>query len=280
MAIILNGKELSKEIEKDIINHTEYRRNHGLTKPKLISILVGEDGGSIFYANYQAKISEKLGITYECIKLEESITTEDVKSLIKELNNDAEVNGIMLLLPLPKHIDENEVISVINPDKDVDGLTTLNIGRMYKGEKSFIPCTPQSILRLIKSTGLEIEGKETVIIGRSNIVGKPIAQLMLQENSTITVCHSKTKNLKDVCKRADILISCMGKPKFIDKDYVKEGAIVIDVGTTEVEGKITGDVNFEEVSEIASYISPVPGGVGSLTTNILFLNTCIATDME
>lgn len=280
MFVTLKGKKLSEEIEGEIVRYVEDRKNKGLASPKLAAILVGNDGGSIFYTNYQEKICKKLGIEYECKRLSADCTCKDLKDIIKDLNLDSSINGIMLLLPLPGHINQGEVISEISPEKDVDGLTTLNTGRMYKGENSFVPCTPQSVMRLIKSTGIDISGKEAVVIGRSNIVGKPVANLLLSENATVTICHSKTKDLMNICKRADILVSCIGRPQFINENYVKEGAIIIDVGTTEVDGQMVGDVNFDKVKGIASYITPVPGGVGSLTTNILFLNTCISSGMK
>ena len=197
---------------------------------------------------------------------------------IEELNKDDSVNGIMLLLPLPEHIDERVVTNLIDADKDLDCLSEVSVGRFYKGEKCFMPCTPNSVITLLKAYNIEIEGKEVVIIGRSNIVGKPLFQMFLNENATVTVCHSKTKNLKEVCKRADILVVAIGRANFIDSSYVREGAVVIDVGTSEVNGKITGDVNFDDVYEKASLITPVPGGVGSLTTTLLLKNVCKELD--
>ena len=184
----------------------------------------------------------------------------------------------MLLLPLPKHIDERVVTNLIDADKDLDCLSEVSVGRFYKGEKCFMPCTPNSVITLLKAYNIEIEGKEVVIIGRSNIVGKPLFQMFLNENATVTVCHSKTKNLKEVCKRADILVVAIGRANFIDSSYVREGAVVIDVGTSEVNGKITGDVNFDDVYEKTSLITPVPGGVGSLTTTLLLKNVCKELD--
>ncbi len=184
----------------------------------------------------------------------------------------------MLLLPLPKHIDERSVTNLIDADKDLDCLSEVSVGRFYKGEKCFMPCTPNSVITLLKAYNVEIEGKEVVIVGRSNIVGKPLFQMFLNENATVTVCHSRTKNLKEVCKRADILVVAIGRANFIDSSYVREGAVVIDVGTSEVNGKIMGDVNFDDVYEKASLITPVPGGVGSLTTTLLLKNVCKELD--
>ncbi|MCS4585819.1 bifunctional methylenetetrahydrofolate dehydrogenase/methenyltetrahydrofolate cyclohydrolase [Clostridium perfringens] len=266
---ILSGKTVAIDIKGQIKSYTEELKASGKSL-KISSILVGDDGGSVYYQNFQEKLANNLGIDFEKIKLDESISEENLKLKIEELNKDDSVNGIMLLLPLPKHIDERAVTNLIDADKDLDCLSEVSVGRFYKGEKCFIPCTPNSVITLLKAYNIEIEGKEVVIIGRSNIVGKPLFQMFLNENATVTVCHSKTKNLKEVCNRADILVVAIGRANFIDSSYVREGAVVIDVGTSEVNGKITGDVNFDDVYEKASLITPVPGGVGSLTTTLLF----------
>lgn len=265
---ILSGKTVAIDIKGQIKNYTEELKASGKSL-KISSILVGDDGGSVYYQNFQEKLANNLGIDFEKIKLDESISEENLKLKIEELNKDDSVNGIMLLLPLPKHIDERAVTNLIDADKDLDCLSEVSVGRFYKGEKCFMPCTPNSVITLLKAYNIEIEGKEVVIIGRSNIVGKPLFQMFLNENATVTVCHSRTKNLKEVCKRADILVVAIGRANFIDSSYVREGAVVIDVGTSEVNGKITGDVNFDDVYEKASLITPVPGGVGSLTTTLL-----------
>ena len=267
---ILSGKTVAIDIKGQIKNYTEELKASGKSL-KISSILVGDDGGSVYYQNFQEKLANNLGIDFEKIKLDESISEENLKLKIEELNKDDSVNGIMLLLPLPKHIDERA-------DKDLDCLSEVSVGRFYKGEKCFMPCTPNSVITLLKAYNVEIEGKEVVIIGRSNIVGKPLFQMFLNENATVTVCHSRTKNLKEVCKRADILVVAIGRANFIDSSYVREGAVVIDVGTSEVNGKITGDVNFDDVYEKASLITPVPGGVGSLTTTLLLKNVCKELD--
>ena len=197
---------------------------------------------------------------------------------IEELNNDNSVNGVILQLPLPKNMDEKKIISSISPEKDIDCLTFVNQGKLYMGEDTFMPCTPKSVLTILKSLNINLEGMEVVVVGRSNIVGKPASALMLKENCTVTICHSRTKELKEVCKRADILIVAIGKAKFIDDSYVKDGAIVIDVGTNSVEGKITGDVDFEKVINKAAFVTPVPGGVGALTTTLLMKNVCEALE--
>ena len=261
---ILSGKTVAIDIKGQIKSYTEELKASGKSL-KISSILVGDDGGSVYYQNFQEKLANNLGIDFEKIKIE-------------ELNKDDSVNGIMLLLPLPKHIDERAVTNLIDADKDLDCLSEVSVGRFYKGEKCFMPCTPNSVITLLKAYNIEIEGKEVVIIGRSNIVGKPLFQMFLNENATVTVCHSRTKNLKEVCKRADILVVAIGRANFIDSSYVREGAVVIDVGTSEVNGKITGDVNFDDVYEKASLITPVPGGVGSLTTTLLLKNVCKELD--
>lgn len=274
---ILSGKTVAIDIKGQIKSYTEELKASGKSL-KISSILVGDDGGSVYYQNFQEKLANNLGIDFEKIKLDESISEENLKLKIEELNKDDSVNGIMLLLPLPKHIDERLVTNLIDADKDLDCLSEVSVGRFYKGEKCFMPCTPNSVITLLKAYNIEIEGKEVVIIGRSNIVGKPLFQMFLNENATVTVCHSKTKNLKEVCKRADILVAAIGRANFIDSSYVREGAVVIDVGTSEVNGKITGDVNFDDVYEKASLITPVPGGVGSLTTTLLLKNVCKELD--
>ncbi|EGT3598778.1 bifunctional methylenetetrahydrofolate dehydrogenase/methenyltetrahydrofolate cyclohydrolase [Clostridium perfringens] len=274
---ILSGKTVAIDIKRQIKSYTEELKASGKSL-KISSILVGDDGGSVYYQNFQEKLANNLGIDFEKIKLDESISEENLKLKIEELNKDDSVNGIMLLLPLPKHIDERAVTNLIDADKDLDCLSELSVGRFYKGEKCFMPCTPNSVITLLKAYNIEIEGKEVVIIGRSNIVGKPLFQMFLNENATVTVCHSRTKNLKEVCKRADILVVAIGRANFIDSSYVREGAVVIDVGTSEVNGKITGDVNFDDVYEKASLITPVPGGVGSLTTTLLLKNVCKELD--
>lgn len=271
MGNIINGREISNNIKDEI---REYVKNEKFKVPKIVSILVGNDGGSIYYQNYQEKSSRDLGIDFEKIILDETTDEKILEDIILKLNNDDNVDGIMLLLPLPKHIDEKRITNLISYKKDLDCLSDVSIGRFYEGEKSFIPCTPYSVITLLKRSNVELLGKHVVIIGRSNIVGKPLIQMFLNENSTVTVCHSKTNNLKEITKCADILVVAIGKPKFIDDSYVKEDAIVIDVGTSNVDGQITGDVDFDKVVSKASMISKVPGGVGALTTVLLFKNLC------
>ncbi|MGL4761520.1 MAG: tetrahydrofolate dehydrogenase/cyclohydrolase catalytic domain-containing protein [Sarcina sp.] len=274
MGAIIDGKKVSANIKADIRVFVEEVKKDNKSLPKIASILVGEDGGSIYYQNFQEKIANDLGIEFEKIKLDENIDQKELESLIGELNVDGEVNGIMLLLPLPKHMNESEITNLISPNKDIDCLSERTVGKFYKGEKSYKPCTPYSVITLLKAYNVELEGSNVVIVGRSNIVGKPLVQMFLNENATVTICHSRTKNLKEVTKRADIVVVAIGRPNFVDSSFISENAVVIDVGTTKFEGKITGDVNFEDVKDKASLITPVPGGVGALTTTLLFKNLC------
>lgn len=276
MGEVISGKVIAEEIREEIKKSIEDAKDKGYRVPCLVTILVGNDGGSIYYLNNQRKLCEKLGLESKAILLEENIKEEELISLIKKLNEDKTVDGIMLQLPLPKNFNEALVTNSISPEKDVDGLTDYNNGKFYKGQDAFVPCTPRSVLYLIKSTGVDIKGKNAVVIGRSNIVGKPVAQLLLNENATITICHSKTQNIKEVCKNADIIVVAIGRPLFLDDSFVKEGAIVIDVGTSSVDGKITGDVDFEKVINKSGHLTPVPGGVGAVTTTLLLKNTCEA----
>lgn len=277
---IINGREVSKDIKENIKNFIEERNLKGLKLPKIASILVGNDGGSIYYLNSQEKVATSLGVLFDKIILEDSIKEEELKDLIRKLNLDDSVHGIMIQLPLPKGINEKNIINTISPKKDIDCLTYESVGKLYLGEEGFKPCTPNSILTLLKSKNIELEGKEVVVLGRSNIVGKPALQLLLNENATVTICHSRTKNLKEVCKKADILVVAIGKPKFINSEYIKDGAVIIDVGTSSFEGKITGDVDFDDVLDKVSLITPVPGGVGALTTTLLIKNVCEAIEKD
>lgn len=276
MGEIINGKLIAEKIKKEIADYIELRKSENLQIPKIASILVGDDGGSIYYINSQERVAKSLGVEFEKILFDNSILEEELINEICKLNNRDDISGIILQLPLPKGMNEKKVISTISPDKDIDCLTYENAGKLYMGEQCYLPCTPNSVVRIIKSLNIPLEGKRVVIIGRSNIVGKPLSALMLKENCTVTICHSKTKDLQSVCKEADILISAIGKPKFINEEFVKDGAIVIDVGTSSFEGKITGDVDFDSVIEKASFVTPVPGGVGALTTTLLIKNSCEA----
>ena len=276
MGIKVNGKMIVENYRNEIKSIINQGTLNGLRAPSIKTILVGEDGGSLSYVKSQNNLCDKLGISYTCIHLDENRDQKDIIDIIENLNEDSSVDGIILQLPLPKKFNEKEITSKISYKKDIDGLTDKNMGRFYKGEKSFIPCTALGVIEMIKNTGCEIKGKHAVVIGRSNIVGKPAAQLLLNEDATVTICHSKTSNLKEICKSADILVAAIGKPGFVTSDFVKEGAIVIDVGTTMLDGKVTGDVCFEEVIDHASYVTPVPGGTGLMTTTMLIKNACEA----
>lgn len=276
MGEILSGKQLALTYKKELRDLIKAQTDIGKRAPSLISLVIGEDGGSLSYIKGQKKVSEEIGVKYE-VRSFPSATSEDMLiEEIKKYNEDKSIDGIILQLPLPQTFDEEKVISIINKEKDVDGLTDLNLGSFYKGNDAFIPCTARGVLELIKSCEKNLVGKKTVVIGRSNIVGKPVATLLTAESSTVTICHSKTVDLNSLCKEADIIVSAIGRPGFITKEFVKEGAIIIDVGTTMVEGKVKGDVDFEAVIEKAKYVSPVPGGVGAMTTTMLMKNTCDA----
>lgn len=274
MAELIDGKLISSQIKDECKEKVASLKEKGI-EVTLAVIQVGEDPASSVYVNNKKKACEYIGANSLSYNLPEDSTQEELLKIIDDLNNDPKVDGILVQLPLPKHFDEDEVIRRINPDKDVDGFHPINVGRLSIGEKGFVSCTPAGIIELLKRSNVEIEGKECVIIGRSNIVGKPMSMLMLRENATVTVCHSRTKNLKEVTKRADILIVAIGKPKMIDASYVKDGAVVIDVGIHRPDPdskKLCGDVDFESVEPIASKITPVPGGVGPMTIAMLMSN--------
>ena len=276
MGQLINGKEVAAKVKEEIKNFVDNRKEKGLKLPKIASILVGEDGGSIYYMNSQEKAAVGLGVGFLRVELKEESTDDEVINTIKKLNEDDSVQGIILQLPLPKHLNEKIIIREISVKKDIDCLTFESQGKLYMGEPGFLPCTPNSVVTLIKSLNIDLNGKNVVVLGRSNIVGKPVAQLLLNENATVTICHSRTKDLKEVCKRADVLVVAIGRPKFIDESYVNENAVVIDVGTSRFEGKITGDVDFDKVIDKCSALTPVPGGVGALTTTLLIKNACEA----
>lgn len=265
---IIDGKAISNEIQNEIMNKVLSLDK----KPGLAVILVGEDPASKVYVNNKEKMCNKLGIKSFMYKLPENTTEEELLTLIDKLNEDDEVNGILLQHPVPSQIDEKKAFNHISPSKDVDGFNIINKGKLSSGEDAFVPCTPLGVIEMLKHEDIEISGKHCVIIGRSNIVGKPLYELMLKENATVTICHSKTKNIKEICKEADILVAALGKPKFVTLDMVKEGATVIDVGINRVDGKLVGDVDFEEVSKKVSAITPVPGGVGPMTIAMLMKN--------
>lgn len=272
MAIRIDGKAVSGQMKDEVKARVEEYKKEGI-EVTLAVILVGNDPASAVYVGNKKKACEYVGIRSLSYEMPEETTQEELLSLIEELNHRADVNGILVQLPLPKHLNEEEVLLAISPLKDVDGFHPENVGNLSIGRKGFVSCTPAGVIELLRRTGIEMEGKECVVLGRSNIVGKPMAMLMLRENATVTVCHSRTKNLKEVTKRADILIVAIGKPCFITADYVKEGATVIDVGIHRKEDKkLCGDVAFAEVEPIAGAITPVPGGVGPMTIAMLMKN--------
>lgn len=272
MATIIDGKKISGEIKEELKEKVSAYKAEG-KEISLAVIQVGNDPASSVYVGNKKKACEYIGIRSLAYELPEETTEVELLNLVKELNQRSDVNGILVQLPLPKHINEDLVIQTIAPQKDVDGFHPQSVGALSIGQKGFISCTPAGIIQLLKRSGIEIEGKECVIVGRSNIVGKPMALLLLRENGTVTVCHSKTKNLKEVTKRADILVVAIGKPKFLTKDYVKEGAVIIDVGIHRNENnKLCGDVDFDDVVEHVSAITPVPGGVGPMTIAMLMHN--------
>lgn len=278
MGIIIDGRKVSLEVKEEIRSFVNNRKEKGLKVPKVVSILVGNDGGSVFYINNQEKVATSLGVDFEKLLLDENISENHLIHEIEKLNNDNDINGIILQLPLPKGINEKKVINAISANKDIDCLTYENQGKLYCGEKVFLPCTPNSVITLLEKYEIELEGKNVVVIGRSNIVGKPVAQLLLNKNATVTICHSRTKNLQDICRNADIIVVAIGRPKYLNEDFVNEKSIVIDVGTSSLDGKITGDVDFERVSNKVDMITPVPGGVGALTTTLLIKNACEALE--
>lgn len=267
---IVYGSELSRELREDLKKEIEKIKGR---KPCLAVVLVGENPASVSYVRGKNKALNEVGMECLQINLAEDVDEEGLLGLIDELNNDEKVDGILVQLPLPHHIDQKKIIQSILPDKDVDGLNIINAGKLFTGEDGFVPCTPLGIIKLLERMECDVEGKEVVVIGRSNLVGLPVARLLTKKNATVTICHSKTHNLKEVCKRADILVVAMGKPKFITAEYVKEGAYVIDVGVNRVDGKLCGDVDFEDVKDKCAAITPVPKGVGPMTITMLLHNT-------
>lgn len=273
MANIINGKEISAAIREEIKAGVQ-----GMSvRPGLAVVLVGDDPASAVYVRNKSKACAEVGIYSEVYRLPEETGREQLLGLIEQLNQSPLIHGILVQLPLPKHLDPEEVIMAIDPAKDVDAFHPVNVGKIMISNYDFLPCTPAGVMELLHRSGIEVSGKECVVIGRSNIVGKPQAMLLLHENATVTVCHSKTRDLPSVCRRADILVSAVGKAKFVTADMVRDGAVVIDVGMNRDEnGKLCGDVDFEPVSEKASYITPVPGGVGPMTITMLLKNTVTA----
>ena len=272
MAIIIDGKELAKKIRSELKNEVVELKNKGIT-PKLAVIMVGDDKASKVYVKNKSKACEECGIDYEEFLMDKDIDMEELLETIDKLNKRDDIHGILLQSPIPSNLDINQAFNKINYKKDVDGFNPINVGKLSIGEDCFVSCTPAGVIKMLEEYNIEIEGKNVVIIGRSNIVGKPLIQCILRKNGTVTMCHSRTKNIKQITKNADILIAALGKPKFVTQDMIKDGAVIIDVGINRTEdGKLVGDVDFENVKNNASYITPVPGGVGPMTIAMLMTN--------
>ncbi len=277
MATIIDGKAISAAIRAELKAETEKFFQQNGFRPGLAVIIVGEDPATQVYVRNKRRACDEVGFYSEAYELPAETTQEELNALVDRLNQDDAIHGILCQLPLPKHLNENEVILRIDPKKDVDAFHPENVGKIMIGDYAFLPCTPAGVMALLERSGIEIEGKECVVVGRSNIVGKPQAMLLLHANGTVTVCHSRTKNLAEVCRRADILVAAIGKADFFTKDMIKDGAVVIDVGMNRrADGTLTGDVDFASVSPKASYITPVPGGVGPMTITMLMKNTLTA----
>ncbi|MBQ2358318.1 MAG: bifunctional methylenetetrahydrofolate dehydrogenase/methenyltetrahydrofolate cyclohydrolase FolD [Ruminococcus sp.] len=278
---IIDGKKVAADTKARVKERTEELKNTYHITPGLAVVIVGDDPASRVYVNNKKKACEAVGFVSEEYALPAETTQEELLALVETLNNKPDINGILVQLPLPKHLDDKAVIAAINPQKDVDAFHAVNVGKIMLGEYDFLPCTPAGVMEMLHSYQIPVEGKECVVIGRSNIVGKPMGMLLLHENGTVTICHSRTKNLAEVCRRADILVAAVGIPKFVKADMVKEGAVVIDVGMDRDEnGKLCGDVDFENVKEKCSFITPVPGGVGPMTIATLMKNTLKACKLQ
>ena len=272
MAKILDGKLMAEDLTKDQTRRVAELAAKGVI-PGLAVVLVGEDPASQIYVRNKGIACETVGMHSKTIRLLQSALQDEVIAAVDELNADDSIHGILVQLPLPGHLDEAAVLARLLPQKDVDGFHISNAGKLFSGQSGGVPCTPKGIIHMLKQGGVDLAGKDAVVIGRSNIVGKPAAMLLLNENCTVTICHSRTQNLKEHCRRADILVAAIGKPRFVTADMVKPGAAVVDVGINRVDGKVVGDVDYEAVSEVAGYITPVPGGVGKLTISMLIENT-------
>lgn len=277
-AEILNGREIAKDYRADLERQVSELKEKGVT-PNLTVVIVGNDGASLSYVKSKNKAAENIGMESGIVHLEEDATEEEVLKTVESLNQDKNVHGILVQVPLPKQVDENKVLDAITPEKDVDGFNPVNIGKLYTGQETFVPCTPLGIMELLKHTG-SLEGKEVAVIGRSHIVGQPVAKLLTDQNATVTLMHSRTKDMVSKIKDFDVVVSAVGKPGLLTGADIKEGAIVIDVGNTVVDGKLVGDVDYESASEKASYITPVPGGVGPLTITMVLNNTLLAAKRQ
>ncbi len=280
MAQLINGKEVSAQVKARVAAETAELKKKGIV-PGLAVILVGDDPASQVYVRNKKRACEEVGFLSEEYRLAADVTQDELLSLIESLNARSDISGILVQLPLPKHLDEKAVLNVISPLKDVDAFQPVNVGRIMIGDYHFLPCTPAGVMELLKSAGVDLCGKRAVVIGRSNIVGKPMAMLLMHENATVTICHSRTKDLPSVCREADVLVAAIGKAKFVTADFVKPGAAVIDVGMNRDEnGKLCGDVDFDSVEPVAGCITPVPGGVGPMTIAMLMQNTLMAAKIQ
>lgn len=277
MAKIIDGKRISAEVREEIACRVaQIKAEQGCT-PGLAVIIVGNDPASQVYVRNKKRACEQVGFYSEVYELPEMTSQEELCTLVDQLNKDSKIHGILVQLPLPRHLDENEILLRIKPEKDVDAFHPYNVGKIMIGNYDLLPCTPAGVMVLLEKSGVDVSGKRCVVVGRSNIVGKPMAMLLMQANGTVTVCHSRTQGLADICREADVLVVSMGKPEFITGDMVKDGAVVVDVGINRLaDGRLVGDVNFAEVEPKASYITPVPGGVGPMTITMLLQNTLTA----
>lgn len=278
-AVRMDGKMVSAKVRGSILEEVNGLKEKGV-RPGLAVIIVGEDPASKVYVRNKERACEECGFYSEKYALPEETTQEELLGLIDELNHNPHIDGILCQLPVPKHINEQAIIDAISPEKDVDAFHPINVGKIMVGNFDFLPCTPAGVMQLLEEYDIDPNGKNCVVIGRSNIVGKPMAMLLLHKNGTVTICHSRTKNLKEVCAQADILVAAVGKADFVTADMVKEGAVVIDVGMNRKDGKLCGDVAFDEVNEKASYLTPVPGGVGPMTITMLMKNTLKAAKLQ
>ena len=278
-AQIIDGKNIALKVREGLMPRVEALKAKGKT-PGLTVVLVGENPASQIYVRNKERAAVKLGFKSEIIRMEETATQQELLDVVLRLNADETVDGILVQLPLPKHMDEQAILAAIDPNKDVDGFHAMNAGRLMNGEKGFVACTPKGVMRLLEETGVELSGKNAVVVGRSNIVGKPMALLLLQKNCTVTIAHSRTQNLAEVTRNADILVVAVGKPGFVTGDMIKPGAVVMDVGINRVDGKVCGDVDYDSAVQVASHITPVPGGVGAMTIAMLMENALEAAEQH
>lgn len=266
--MILDGKKVAAALENRLKKRLENLKNYNYT-PKLAIILTGDNPSSAMYAAFMQKVAKKYGIQSELLKRDNQVTETELENLISRLNNDAAVTGILMMMPLPDHICTQKIIDLIDPDKDIDGLTTVNAGRLFSGRDGFFGCTPRAVMEILESYDIPVEGKRVVILGRSNVIGKPVAMMLLNKNATVTICHSRSRNLKEITQEADIIVVAVGHPYSLSGDMIKKGAIVIDVGINRIDGKTVGDADYESVLPVAGAVTPVPGGVGAVTTTMV-----------